>query len=182
MKLIPPSDANPPVSGGVEDTVGLLDTALAALHGLLRQLVGVTNDKLAAIRNADAAGLHCCAVREAELLNDLFAGEAQREVVLARLAQQVLAPHSDRPRLTVLIDALPEPSASRIRARNAGLQQVAGELQKKNALVADVARRLQRHIRGIFADLAKAQTETVVYGRNGQHEQSTTRAWVDAVG
>ncbi len=182
MKLISPSETSRQVSGGVEDTVGLLDAALAGLHGLLRQLVGVTTEKLAAIRSADAAGLHRCAVREAELLNDVFAGEAHRDAVLARLAQQVLAPQPGKPRLAALIDALPEPPASRIRARNAGLQQIAGELQKKNALVADVARRLQRHLRGIFADLAKAQTETVVYGRNGQHEQSTTRAWVDAVG
>jgi hypothetical protein len=63
-----------------------------------------------------------------------------------------------------------------------GLRGVAEELQKKNRLAAEVARKLQSHIRDVFAAIAQATQETVVYGRNGQYEQATARQWVDAVG
>jgi hypothetical protein len=85
-------------------------------------------------------------------------------------------------RLKDIAARLPEPLASSLRARSTVLQTSAAELQRKNRLAGRVAQNLQSHIRGIFADVAAAAQESLVYGPQGQHETGRPRCWVDAVG
>lgn len=159
-----------------------LDQALARLHELLKQLAEVAGDKLDAIRRADAAALHVATAREAALLETLPAVAQERAAALAQLAQALQWPRIQSARVPEIADRLPEPSASALRSRGLALRQIAEDLRKKNRIAAEVAQRLQQHMRSIFADIAKANQESVVYGPRGNHEQITRRFWLDAVG
>ena len=159
-----------------------LDQHLAQWQAALTQLAGLGTEKLAALRRADTAALQTCAGCEEELLKGLFRGQQRREAALARVAQSLHCPQSPCVRLKDIVDRLPEPLASSLRARSVALREIAAELQRKNRLAAGVARNLQAHIRGIFADVATAAQEAVVYGPQGQHETGRPRCWVDAVG
>ena len=152
---------------------------LAELHATLKQLAELATEKLAAMRRADTEALNGCAAREEELLRDVFRRQQARNALLARLAQSLHCPEA---RLPEIADRLPEPLASSLRARSLALQETVGDLQRRNTLAATVARNLQAHIRGIFAEVASANQETLVYGPRGQHEISRPRCWVDAVG
>jgi flagellar biosynthesis/type III secretory pathway chaperone len=159
-----------------------LSQYLADLHDALKRLGALAAEKLAALRTANTAALRDCAVRENELVRQVLCDEQQRDAVLARLAQSLPGCPPKPVRLTELIEHLPEPLAGPLRARRAGLQEMATELQRKNRLVEAVVRNLQAHIRGVFAEVAKAAQESLVYGARGQHEVGSTRCCMDAVG
>lgn len=159
----------------------LLDS-LAALHHAMKGLSALATEKLGAIRRADAAGLQACADREEQLLRRMFCDEPRRKALLARVAQTLRCPAEAGNTLTAIADALPEPLRSSLRARNAALHAIAIELQQKNRVAAAVARNLQAHIRGIFAAVAGATGEALVYGPQGRHEPGRPRCWVDAIG
>ncbi len=159
-----------------------LSQYLADLHDALKRLVALAAEKLAALRTANTAALRDCAVRENELVRQVLCGEQQRDAVLARLAQSLPGCPPKPAQLTELIEHLPEPLAGPLRARSVGLREMATELQRKNRLVEAVARNLQAHIRGVFAEVAKAAQESLVYGARGQHEVGSTRCCMDAVG
>ena len=159
-----------------------LERHLADLHAILKDLAALAGEKLAALRAADTAGLEECAAREGELLRRVHSGEPTRRALLARVAQHLRCRPPGRIGLIEIADRLPEPRASSLRARSVALREIAAELQRKNQLVATVARNLQAHIRGVFAEVAKAAQESVVYGPAGRHEAGNTRSWVDAVG
>lgn len=155
---------------------------LAELYAGLRELDALAGRKLAALRSADTAALHACASEECEQLTRIFRAQPQRNAAIARVAQSLPGCDPAERRLEELAARLPEPLASALRARNAALQEVAGELQRKNRMAAEVAQNLQTHIREIFAAVAGATQESLVYGPQGQRELSSTRCWVDAVG
>jgi hypothetical protein len=156
--------------------------ALAALHGRLISLAHLAAEKLCAMRAADVATLDELAAREAAELDLLQERDAARQAIVARMAQHLPDSDGRLPKLTELAARLPEPLASQIRAKNEGLRVAARRLEEKNRLVAVVARGLHAHVRGVFAELAGANQETVVYERTGRHDQRVTRSWVDAVG
>lgn len=164
------------------EPLGALVQHLTTLHAALRQLAELAGEKLAALRGADAEALQLCAARELVLLKEVLGAQQERNALLARLAQSLRCPQPQATRLTEIADRLPEPLASSLRARSAALREVATELQRKNQLAATVARNLQAHIRGIFAEVAGAAQESLVYGCKGAHQTSSTRCWVDAVG
>ncbi len=155
---------------------------LADLQGLVTHLLDLANQKLAAMRRADAAALQHIAAREAGLIDQVQRHKQVRHAVLARLAQGLRAPELPAAGLEKIAARLPEPQASSIVARTRGLREIALALEQKNRLAAEVAHRLQSHVRGLFSQLAQAGQESVVYGPRGQHEQTRTRVWVDAVG
>jgi flagellar biosynthesis/type III secretory pathway chaperone len=159
-----------------------LSDNLGALHTMLKQLAEQADAKLAALRAADAKALQACAARETELLQQVARNAQERQAALARLAQHLPPqPRPERP-LAALIEQFPEPQASILRARSVALRESAGKLQEKNRLAARVAHHLQTHIRAVFAELAKVNQESVVYGPKGQHEQAGLRSCLDAVG
>jgi hypothetical protein len=166
-------------AAGLTETARELSQHLADLHAALKQLAELATEKLAAMRRADTDALNGCAEREEGLLRTVLRDEQGRNAILARLAQSL---HCPQVRLTEIVDRLPEPVASALRARSVALKEIAGELQRRNRLAASVAQNLQAHIRGIFADVASANRESLVYGPRGQHEMSSPRRWVDAVG
>jgi hypothetical protein len=155
---------------------------LSDLHAALTQLTDLAGEKLAAMRAADADALTRCAAREAELLQAVLKADEQRPALLARLAQSLRRPQLQAAKLTEIADHLPEPAASALRARGLALREIAGQLQRKNRLAAVVAHNLQGHLRGIFAEVAKAAQQSVVYGPAGRHYGTGPRCWVDAVG
>jgi flagellar biosynthesis/type III secretory pathway chaperone len=162
--------------------VDALRAYLAALQAALTQLVALADEKLAAIRTGDAAGLTRCAEREAAMLEQVLLDQRRRDALLARLAQALQRPDLAGAALSEICRHLPEPQASVLTARGAALRELATQLQQKNRIVAEVARNLQAHIRGIFSDVAEAAQECVAYGARGQHEGHSRRYWVDAVG
>jgi hypothetical protein len=159
-----------------------LSQHLSGLQAALQQLCETATDKLTALRRADTDALSACAAREEQLLKGVFRGEVERKAAIARVAQHLPCSTPQGARLYDIAEHLPEPLASALRARSVALRDVAAELQRKNKLAAGVARNLQGHIRGIFAEVAAAAQESVVYGPQGQHETGRPRAWVDAVG
>jgi flagellar biosynthesis/type III secretory pathway chaperone len=159
-----------------------LSDNLGALHALLKQLAAQADAKLAALRAADAKALQACATNETELLQQLARNAQERQAILARLAQHLPQPLRPEIPLSELIEEFPEPQASILRARSVALRESAAQLQEKNGLAARVAHRLQTHIRAVFAELAKVNQESVVYGPKGQHEQAGLRSGLDAVG
>jgi flagellar biosynthesis/type III secretory pathway chaperone len=155
---------------------------LAALHEGLRQLLALADEKLAGMRAAAPTALLACASREAALLEQVACNTAARRAILARLAQRLRQPDLARAPLGAISEIFDEPVSSLLRARNAGLRDVTQKLQQRNELAADVARRLQGHVRSIFAEITKVAVESVVYGPNGNHEASCRRMLVDAIG
>ena len=166
----------------LETTARELNDNLAALQGLLKRLLEMAGDKLTAIRAADADELQGCTALETDLLEQVKRVGQERAAVLARAAQCVPVADPKTIRLSELAGHWPEPFSSVFRARNEALRKLAADLQEKNRLVASVARHLQSHIRAVFAELAKVNQESVVYGPKGQHYQRNVRSWVDAVG
>lgn len=155
---------------------------LSRLQEQLRSLVGLAAGKLAALRRADADALLAGASREQELLQQVVADHGARDAEIARLAQLLRMESSPLPRLTALAARLPEPQASQILTKSAGLYGLAAELQEKNRHAAGVARHLHSHVSAVFAEVAKAGQAAVVYGPSGQHEQRIAKRWFDAVG
>ena len=152
----------------------LLDS-LSSLQDWLRQLTELAEVKLQAMRRADAEGLHRCAARECQVLEQLFQCERARDAIVARVAQALRYEADERPRLTEIAEKLPEPASSRLRAKIAGLQQVSTNLRQKNRLAAEVARHLHKHIRAVFEDLAQVNRESVVYGPTDNTNNGSTR-------
>ncbi len=172
----------PPKNTFAEQAAQELPALLAELHESLKQLLELAGEKLAAMRRADHEALQQCAQREGQVLQELFRREPQRKAVLARLAHGLRAPHESVPCLSDLTGRLPEPLASSLRARAGALRAVAEELQRKNRLAAAVARNLQSHIRGIFAELAGVAQESQMYGPHGRQQNGAARCWIDALG
>lgn len=170
------------VRAAVEVEARALGEALSELQPALRRLIDLSRVKLEALRKADATALVRCAREEGELLQTVQLIERRRRAVLARLAQQLQWPSAVSAPLSHLAERLPEPISSVIRARITPLRDLASTLEKTNRLAASVARNLHQHLRALFAEVARANQETVVYGPLGQLETRTTRAWVDAVG
>ena len=112
----------------------------------------------------------------------LQTGQHEPLLTSLELSQELHQPELTKLQLGEIAGYLPEPTASAIRARSMALREMAQTLKRKNRLAAQVAQDLQTHIRGIFAELAKVNQEQVVYGPRGNHEQTSTRSWVDAVG
>lgn len=166
----------------LETSARELNESLGALHGLLKQLVEQSEEKLAGMRGADVEVLHACTQREKQLLEEVFQTERERDAILARLAQTLQAPRLKSAPLSEILNHIPEPLSSALRARNVALHGIATELQQKNRLAAQVAHNLQSHIRAVFVELAKANQESIVYGPKGQHEQANIRTCLDAVG
>ncbi len=177
------------LSVAVLDLAQTLTQRLADLHARLRQLAELAGEKLAALRRADAPALTECAAREEILLREQLSDDAQHKALLARLAQTLHCPAAPRVTLAEIADRLPEPAASHLRARTAALRQIAAVLQQKNQLAADVARKLQFHLRGVFTDLA-APPDVALYGPQGhrliagapQPVGEGSRRFIDAVG
>jgi flagellar biosynthesis/type III secretory pathway chaperone len=165
-----------------ETSLRELNENLADLHQVLRRMLETAREKLAAIRVADTDALQACAVRETDLLQQVMRAEQQRTAILARLAHSVPTLDPKSIRLSELAGQFPEPFSSILRARSEALRRVATELQQKNQLLAHVAHHLQSHIRAVFAELAKVNQESVVYGPRGQHDARNARSWLDAVG
>ncbi len=159
-----------------------LDACLGQLHGHLKTLLACADEKVGALRSADSAALQSISEREAQQLHAVFHAEQERKAILARLAQAMPDAALEQATLKELIPLLPEPTASRIQARSQGLREISKRLQEKNGFVADVAQRLQQHIRDVFADVAKANQESIVYQQDGRHRIDETRNWIDAVG
>jgi len=178
VTAVPDPRGAPSLEQGVRE----LHENLAALQSLLRQLLEQADEKLAAIRGGETERLHRCAAREADLLEEVARVEQQRRALLARLAQGVPLALTPTAPLSEVLQHFPEPAASILRARSVALRQIATQLQEKNGLVARVAHNLQSHIGAIFAEVASANRESVVYGPKGQHEARYVRSWVDAVG
>ena len=178
MKLSPAN--NTPVA--LETSAHELIDSLIKLHELLKQLVGGVEEKLAGMRGADVEVLHACAQREKQLLEEVFQTERERDAILARLAQTLHMPQLKSAPLSEIVNHIPEPLCSALRARNVALRDIAIKLQQKNRLAAQVAHNLQTHIRAVFVELAKANQESIVYGPKGQHEQANIRTCLDAVG
>ncbi len=155
---------------------------LATLHGLLTGLVEQSRRKLDALRRADPVALDACTAAEGDLLRQVFAAAQGRAAVLARLAQALHVADARTLRLSAVAAQVPEPLASEVRARCAAVAAQAGELQRRNRVAAEVARSLQEHLRGVFAELAAASREAGGYGPEGRPAARGTRAWVDAVG
>lgn len=170
---------------GHDDRVQAYDDlfeTLGSLHGRLARLGDLAESKLAAMRAADASRLHELAAEEAAELEALAAEDVRREAALARVAQGMPDRASARPRLAEVAETFSEPQRSKILGKSEGLRAMATRLAEKNALVADVARGLHNHVRGVFAEVAKVNQEAVVYGKDGREHQRTSKSWVDAVG
>ncbi|TWT41867.1 FlgN protein [Phycisphaerae bacterium RAS1] len=182
MNLIHPPTRDASITRPDGADVLQLLTLLGRWQAQLAGLLQIADDKLAAMKRADADALTACAQREEALLRGVGAGEQERHELLARLAQALPGGPSRIARLSDLAGILPEPLASQILAKNAGLRQAALKLREKNRLAAGVARHLQLHIRGVFAEVAKAGQESIVYGPQGRHEQRNRLSFVDAVG
>lgn len=158
---------------------------LAALSGIrdaLKRLRSIADEKLGAMRAADTQKLAELPAQEAAVLRELSEHEAARGAALARLAQSLPTEIDSAVKLSDLATSMPEPFSSQILAKTAGLRAAARELEGSNRLVAAVAQALHRHLRGVLAEVASANQQTVVYGSTGRHEQRTTRSWVEAVG
>ena len=164
------------------DAVQSLLTYVSALLARLDQLGALAGAKLAAMRTANAGELQRLAVAEGELLRDVLAEQQQRGAVLAEGARFLPGGARGAETLTGIAERLGEPEGSVLRAKNAALRVAARELQRKNAVVASVARNLQGHIRDVFAELARATQESVGYGSRGRPQAGSRRCWVDAVG
>lgn len=164
------------------DLLRELGQQLAELHGRLKQLAEVAGEKLAALRRADAVALTQCAAREEGLLRENLGGEQRHKALLARLAQALQCPQPARATLTEVTSRLPEPAASLLRARGEAVRQIAADLQRKNGLAGEVARKLQMHLCGVVADLAGGPPEAALYGPHGRQAGGVLRRFVDAVG
>ena len=166
----------------VTDLLRDLGQQLAELHARLKQLAEIAGEKLAALRRADTGALTRCAAREERLLRENLGSEPRYKALLARVAQALQCPQPQQATLTDVIARLTEPAASLLRARGEALRQAATELQRKNRLAAEVARKLQSHLRGLVADLASTPPETAVYGPQGRQAGGSPRRFIDAVG
>lgn len=167
---------------GDPDAAGeaLLDV-LAALYDALKQLAEMAGRKLEALRLADAEALHAIAHGEHHLLQTIATLEPRRSAALAQLAQALRLECEAEPTLSQLVKAAPQPLASRLAARAAGLRDVARVLRDRNAKAAFVARDLYTHVRGVLHEVARGCTQTVGYGPDGPKQQQS-RNWIDAVG
>jgi FlgN protein len=156
-----------------------LPALLGALLGDLRALLAIADRKLAALRSADAAALGRCAAEETRMLRALLAAQPERDAVLAGLAQGLPTEGHGLPRPADIAANCDEPLASKILAICSGLRTTALELAQKNRLVADVARGLQSHIRGVFREVAEAAEPQSGYGQ--VRRRTAMPALVDAV-
>ncbi|MBK8914418.1 MAG: flagellar export chaperone FlgN [Phycisphaerales bacterium] len=159
-----------------------LDACLGELLGLLTRLGEAAGQRLAALRRADTEALRSTGEEEERVLARTAQVEQARAAILADLAQALHLPTAEPPRLEMLAERLQEPISSRIRARCAGLRSAAEILKKNTRLTADVAQRLQLHIRAVLAELAGVNREPIGYGAGGRTESCVARSWVDALG
>ncbi len=177
-----PALVAPAVESGTAAAVRELLARLGELHVALKELTELATEKLAALRQADTAALERCAAREGALLTQMYREEPGRRATLARLAQSLRLAQPGPPRLERMAALLPEPLGSAVRARAAGLAELATELQQKNRLAATVARNLQSHLRGLFAELAGPEPQSRGYGPQGRETAGRPRTWVNAIG
>jgi hypothetical protein len=155
---------------------------LAALHAQLKRLEELAGEKLDALRKADTSTLHRCAAEEGELLEGLYGRDPRQPAVLAGLAQQLRGAGRRGARLSELAQEYDEPIASRIRARLAGLGEIAARLEKKNRLAASVARGLHEAVRAALEDVRQARREPVGYEASGKLASRARDGWIDAIG
>ncbi|MCA9242520.1 MAG: flagellar export chaperone FlgN [Phycisphaerales bacterium] len=167
---------------GLREAVDSLMDELSALATPLSDLTRLADDKLAALRNANAARLREVSEEEPALITLMAELDRRRSAVLTRLAQALRSPDLATARVSEIANHLPEPHASRIRAKTAGLQRLATDLQKKNNLAGEVARALHMHVRHVFAELAKTGQESIGYGPTGQDQRRSAQLLIDAVG
>jgi hypothetical protein len=167
---------------GADDVARRLLDVLNDLQQVLHDLLELSRNKLTALREADADALQRAAELEALCIERLVGVHDRRRAVLAELAQTLHWPGARSATLTQISGRLEEPLASALRARSEGLRAMALDMEKNNRLAAAVARGLHEHLRGVFADLARACETQQVYDSRGQAEAVRDRLWVDAIG
>lgn len=165
-----------------EGSAAALDHSLAVLLRDLEALAQIADRKLAAMRAADSHALEAAALDEGELLRGVASAAEQRGALLAQFARHVRPDGGPAPTLRLLADASPEPVRSRLRARALGLQTASELLQRKNRVVAEVARRLHEHVQAVFADVARAAHDSGLYNGQGERPAGGRAGWVEAVG
>lgn len=173
-----PGRTSPPVEDDARELVETLEDIERHLSALLQ----ISERKLEAMRRADVHALGQCALDEERELQRLLRHDGRRETVLARLAQALRVFGPAPARLSAIAARLSPPYSTQILAKSTVLRDRAKKLEEKSRLAAAVAQSVQSHIRSVFAEIAKANQESVGYGRHGQPASVTTRPWVDAVG
>lgn len=182
------SGVNPPTTPPArplptgDDAVLALLGVLAATQDHFARLLDLSEQKLDALRGANAQKLQSCAHIETHVLAEVFELDQQRAALLAQVAQALPGLGRRGVTLREIAAALPEPRKSLLEARNAGLRQFAEKLQQRNRIVAEVAHDLHEHLHAVFAAVANANAEQDGYGRDGQQKARRSQHWVDAVG
>ncbi|GEM_PF-6982806 len=156
----------------MEQIVERLKKILEAHVGLHEQLLALEEEKRASIVANDTARIDELTQREAELVSEAHALEAERTELVRALAAE--RGWSEPVRVEQVIQAA-GPEATGLEAAWKKLQQVMSALRHRAEQNAVLLRRCLEHLGGFFAALAEARTVPGTYTPGGQSGGETVR-------
>ncbi len=142
-----------------------LEDLLAELLRAHEALLELAAEHRAALSRADAAAVHACALRHAELARQIESLEFIRRDLIA-----ALAPGRPATTITAIAQGLPEPARTRIIAAAARLKDVLLRVQREMAVLRAATQSLVGHMEGLMQQVARVLTQAGTYGRSGRIE------------
>lgn len=163
------------------------DPEIAELERLLEKLLTEHEELLAlaghhrtAIATADPHSLGACVQRQNEVMQRVAELEKKRLGLMARLMDKMrpLASKAsasgrsveavpDKPTVSWIAKALPEPIRSRLVALAERLRDLLARLQREHAALKEASLALASHMEGLMRQLAKQLSHAGTYGRRG---------------
>jgi hypothetical protein len=165
----------------------LLDPAVEELERLLRGLLAEHGELLtlaaehrAAISKADSSALAACVRRQNEVVQRVADLERRRMALMGQLlerlrpagaargpgsASQSVVP--DRPTITSIARALPEPVRARLIAVAERLRELLERLHREHLVLKEAATALAGHMEGVMRQVGRAFSHAGTYGRRG---------------
>jgi hypothetical protein len=169
-------------SAVAQATAVISDPEVQELERLLEQLL-VEHEQLlvlagshrAAIAGANPNCLADCVQQQNEVVQRVAELEKRRLGIVARLADK-MKPLSagramegvpDKPTVSWIAKALPEPVRTRLVALAERLRELLARLQKEHAALREASTALAAHMEGLMRQLAKRLSHSGTYGRRG---------------
>lgn len=152
---------------GEDPVAAELDQVSAALERAVEALSGLANERLDALRRADAGAIARCVGQENELVQSVAGLEARRASASAALSARLGGTGPEAARLSWLAERIDGPVGRRLRERSARLSAGLVALRRVNGVGEMAASRLSAHMEGLWRQAAASLNHAKVYGRRG---------------
>lgn len=168
----------------LQSRCGELVVLLGDLKELHEQLLGVIQQKLAAMRRADTDGINSCVAREKFLSERIRQREGLRQQLVQLIARALDVPSESAQEMSVaqVAEHLPEPRRGQLLTLSTATREILETLNEANRVAALVTSEMLKHFREVYSAIARTGGSVGTYSAGGERMQGRSVQVFEAVG